>query len=139
MKVSLKKAKFKQPEQVFASAVFFAQSLKLPKRTSVEIVCKVLNGDAGVCIKKSSRRFVIEICPSIQKNYLDLIDTVAHEFVHVHQWSRDRIRTKQIGGKKYESLDGGKWVWLDRYPNTPVEEEARDVAKALTTLFLAQV
>lgn len=139
MSITLHSKKFSNKEAVFAASVFFAKRLGVGKK-QIEIVAEPLTHlDAqGICCKKKGK-FTIKICPSIIKNWSELLHTLAHEFVHVEQWANERIETAEICGVKFERFNGGRLVPLSRYPNTPCERDAEERGAELAKAFEASL
>ena len=85
----------------------------MPRMNTLEIEVKLtkLKGDAnGYCLRETDRTYFIEADPTIGQRAM--LETVAHEMVHVKQYARremtDYVHSNGVASKaKY-------WKWKDR-------------------------
>ncbi len=90
-----------QREKVKSMALFCIKKLMPRMQTlNIEITLKKINGAMGYCLCETKRDFELEI--GTNQRLRRLLETVAHEMVHVKQFARGELNEKPAWlGKTY--------------------------------------
>ena len=114
--IKIKGGTAKQKAHV-GSLVEFCRGKLMPRMHGLEITVRLTKcEDHGYCMAESEdradrpRTFEIEINKDLKLR--DLLQTVAHEMVHVKQYAR---------GELYESTRKGKWRWQGKWMSNNVD------------------
>lgn len=91
-----------QREKVQSIAQFCIEKLMPKMKTlNIEIKLKKINGAMGYCLCETKRDFELEI--GTNQRLRRLLETVAHEMVHVKQFARGELTENQAWmGKTYD-------------------------------------
>jgi len=91
-----------QRDKVKSIAQFCIEKLMPRMQTlNIEISLKKINGAMGYCLCETKRDFELEI--GTNQRLRRLLETVAHEMVHVKQFARGELTEKQAWmGKTYD-------------------------------------
>jgi len=103
----------KRQRELVEDMAHFCKKMLMPRMQDLEISIKLkdLKGDAyGYCLHVDDREFEVELHSRIKQRRL--LETVAHEMVHVKQYAR---------GELYESTAQGKHRWQGKWLNKDPE------------------
>jgi hypothetical protein len=99
----------KSKQDKIISMVEFCIDKLMPRMNSLNIDIKLtsISGDAeGYCLRESNRDFEIEVDSSLTLR--KMLETVAHEMVHVKQYARREMNDWAYQQEKY-------YKWKDRF------------------------
>ena len=102
----------KSKQEKITSMVEFCIDKLMPKMNSLNIEVKLTSipGDAeGYCLRESNRDFEIEVDSSLTLR--KMLETVAHEMVHVKQYARREMNDWSYKEDKY-------YKWKDQFVPT---------------------
>jgi hypothetical protein len=109
--ISIKGGKKSQQDKITSMVEFCIKKL-MPRMNSLNIDIKVtsITGDAeGYCLRESNRDFEIEVDSSLTLR--KMLETVAHEMVHVKQYARREMNDWSYKEDKY-------YKWKDQFVPT---------------------
>lgn len=99
--ISIKGGKKSQQDKIISMVEFCIKKL-MPRMNSLNIDIKLtsIKGDAeGYCLRESNRDFEIEVDSSLTLR--KMLETVAHEMVHVKQYARREMNDWSYQQDKY--------------------------------------
>ena len=102
----------KRQRDLVASMAEFCIEKLMPRMQTldIEISLETLDGDYGYCMSNTNRDFFIEVDKTLDLR--TLLETVAHEMVHVKQYAR---------GELFENIKLQKHRWQGLYLNKDPE------------------
>lgn len=106
--ISIKGGKKSQQDKIISMVEFCIKKL-MPRMNSLNIDIKLTSipGDAeGYCLRESNRDFEIEVDSSLTLR--KMLETVAHEMVHVKQYARREMNDWSYQEDKY-------YKWKDKF------------------------
>ena len=108
-------------KQYYEAISFFSDKLRLPDSILIDFTYSNKMNVHGLCWRNEHHHFCIRLRTKQTKR--DLLDTIAHEMVHIKQYVRNEIN---------DSLN--TWTGQVR-KDEPWEEEAEDLAICLVNQF----
>tara|TARA_X000001382_G_scaffold11605_1_gene7798 strand:+ start:192 stop:566 length:375 start_codon:yes stop_codon:yes gene_type:complete len=108
-------------KQYYEAISFFSDKLRLPDGILIDFTYSNKMSVQGLCWRNESQHFFIRLRTKQTKR--DLLDTIAHEMVHIKQYLKNEID---------DSLN--TWKGQVR-KDEPWEEEAEDLAICLVNQF----
>ena len=108
-------------KQYYEAISFFSDKLRLPDSVLIDFTYSNKMNVKGLCWRDESQHFHIQL--RTKQTRRDLLDTIAHEMVHIKQYLKNEID---------DSLN--TWKGQVR-KDEPWEEEAEDLAICLVNQF----
>ena len=132
----------KRKRELVVEAAYFYKQLLMPRMRTLHLDIKLSpslferNGDLGDCVWEDKYRYAREFTINLDsRDNVKMIQTLAHEMVHVKQWARGEMQDI------YDNDDGSpkKTRWKSKFINIknvpyeewPWEKEALRIEKRL--------
>ena len=127
--ISIKGGNKSKQDKIISMVEFCIEKL-MPRMNCLNIDIKLtsIKGDAeGYCLRETDRDFEIEVDSSLTLR--KMLETVAHEMVHVKQYAKNELRERYQGGH-HQMWKGRKYINSD-YLKQPWEKEAYKMQEIL--------